>query len=280
MIATVDDVRAPDADSKPIHFYLDVEFEIASSPVHVLPASYLWLHNPHHVAEYYSGSWSMAGPYMFVVQNVPTVVFWSGSMPADGLLLSAWFHGHRAGMSKYGMMLLAGSLTKIGLTCSDLGTYDVRNGVAGNFVSLSEIYQRLLNTQRVICRTDPDRPSWLSILNSSAQGIRDGKYDRRGEILCNKWNFSEGDSWSMVGFYSGEGGWKLYPQHNVFHMYADLKTVAPTDGPVWGEQFNACRASYSLNKFSVAGYLAIFPVIVWTWASVNARTLVWARTLL
>jgi len=235
--AIIDDVRQPDAAATVLDFYLDIVFEMA--PPTAKNASYLWVHNP------------SANQLMYQVPNYTSIAWWTGTMPASGKMLpgATWVHEHRMRMSKYGLVVLSASLAELNFSCE---TYGIHSEVLENMTStrvqsrvdnMTAAYERLLarHADAVICRTDPDTPTYMAVGRSVMPGVPDGSlFDRRGSLLCNSWAFARGDPVTVFTFIEplalANAPW--YPEHTVFHMYAELTDSAIISTPVYGEAFN------------------------------------------
>jgi len=243
LLALVDDVRMLD-NHAPVVYFLEVAFRLTKK--HTREASYFWMHNPG----------KQAGNF-FLVPNYPSIAWWSGSVPWSGSMLgNGWFHTHRMRQSSEGIVVLRGSFEALGLSCSLLGIRhsnvlpDEGGGprVRSTMFNATALYAILVqqHSDEIICRTDPAVAAFTTVTASTIPGISNGsRFDRRGGILCNPWTFRRDDIWTVFAFFEAqatkEAPW--FPEHTVFHFYAELSHSRQFDGPLWGHEFNACPSA-------------------------------------
>jgi len=147
------------------------------------------------------------------------VYFWPMVMRVPGqIVLPGWIHSHRARYK--GMVLVEGahsmhSLTGVGPACVgslDPACHDIKAA-----------RQRVMENagRRVVCHDDPSVPN--SVVLVSPLGVT-GHYDRPGRFLCDPFNFSEGQTFTLFSFsgpayHPGRTASSTFPQHTMMFFY-------------------------------------------------------------
>ena len=249
--ATIDDQRE-DGSEWLAPWFLELAFQLnvpATPPTQqapLRPASLFWLFPPCDSA-YKTSSIDKYGNGFntFNVQRVPSLVWWSGRMPASGMLLNhvPWLHTHRARFS--GVLVLAASLAELNFSCRSFGVTNV-SAEHSRAADLSAIRRRLLASGRVVCQDDQAVPDFVDVKPSAHLGIAGGMYERQGRLRCEPWAFRSGDRYSVFGFFRPR--WHSDIRHMGMHLAAFLHVDlgnpnASFDATLVGETFNPCTVA-------------------------------------